>query len=1157
MTFVFRRLTMFACLALAAICLDGARLSAAEAKPADEAVAARPAFTSEQEEFFEREVQPILTAKCLKCHGGEEKVASAFYVTSRVAVLRGGELGPAVDLKEPNKSQLLEAIRYEGLEMPPSGKLSKQEVDVLTRWVATGLPWPARLEREPAAAAIEHKKKVVTAEDRNFWAYRPVVEPSVPSVKNSAWVRNPIDAFILAKLEAENLAPSAEADPRTLLRRATYDLLGLPPTAEEVTEFVHDQSPQAYAALIDKLLTSPHYGEKWGRHWLDLVRYAETHGYERDSGKPFAWRYRDYVVQAFNADMPYDQFLREQLAGDELPNPTIEQLTATGYYRLGIWDDEPADRELAVYDELDGIAATTANVVLGMSLGCARCHDHKRDPIPQRDYYRMLACFRDVAPMNGANLRRIATDDTRREFERQQAEKRDREAKWYGEVYAIEQRFLTEAELRGKKIGNVRDADLAELKYKLYRDTWNSLPDFDSLKPETIGDVAARRISLAPATRSEAIGLVFEGKLLVPRDGEYEFGGTAREGVRVIIDGKRIIDRPERALHQFAVKAKLKAGSLPFRLEYFNAAQTPKLSLSWKGPGFNSRLLTDGVPPAKPNEPDIWTYTIADPDPKWMEPGFDDSKWKRGPAGFGTPGTPGASVATIWDTNQIFLRRKFILQEVPERLALDLHHDEDVTIYLNGKEAYSAKGYLRAYEQVVLDSKKSKLLHEGENVIAVQCIQKGGGQYIDVRLTPTAATLQELVRREGDGLIGKAEVDRYGKLIEQLEKSRKSPVEPPGLDVMSVREQGRKPTHILLRGLPAAKGDVVEPGAPEVISSAEFALAGATASGDSSGKRTALAAWLTDARNPLTARVMVNRLWQYHFGRGLVATSNDFGRLGELPTHPELLDWLAAEFIRSGWSAKHMHRLMMTSATYRQASHENAERGARSEELAGGGVATRGSPASDRSTFHVPRSALLHDPDNKLWGRMTARRLTAEEVRDSFLAASGKLDLRVGGASVYPPIPKAVLAGQSRPGEGWKTSQGADANRRSLYVHVKRSLQLPILATYDQADTDASCAVRYVTTVPTQALGLINGEFSREQAAALAERLERDAGQKPADRIRRAWQLTAQREPTDDETARDLKLIEQLQQTDGLPPEAAWNLYCLMCLNANEFLYVD
>jgi len=979
-----------------------------------ENAATRPTFTSAQHAFFETEVQPILAARCLKCHGGEAKVASDFYVTSRAAVLRGGDLGPAVDLAKPAASPLLEAVRYEALEMPPSGKLPQAEIDILTRWVNEGLPWPTHLEKEPPPRIVHQAG--ASDEDRAYWAYRPIGRPPVPTVANAAWIRTPIDAFILAKLEEHRLAPSAEAEPRELIRRAAYDLTGLPPTPEEVEAFAAAvNANDAYVALIDRLLASPHYGEKWGRHWLDLVRYAESHGYERDSAKPAAWRYRDYVVQSFNEDKPYDVFLREQLAGDELPNPTAEQLAATGYYRLGVWDDEPADRELARYDELDGIVATTGSVVLGMSVGCARCHDHKRDPIPQRDYYRLLAFFHDVVPMNRENLRRVTTDAELAEHARRIEEKRNREAAWYSEIYSIEQRFLAAAPSRGIDLGGVRGSDLADLRYRLYRDTWSELPDFDSLKAESTGDVASRRISLEPATRAQAIGLVFEGKLLVPAAGEYSFQATAREGVRLLVDGRRVIDRPQRGVHDKVVGTlQLAAGEVPLRLEYFNAAATPKLSLAWSGPGFDDRPLSDdGTPAVKRDE------------------------------------------------------------------------------------------------------------------------------------AKTPATLAEFIRRHGSEVLGPTDAARYLKLLDDLTASRAEKIAEPGIDVMCVRESGRRPTHILLRGLPQVKGDEVSAGVPEVLTPVSFALPEPTPVGESSGKRTALAAWLTDEQNPLTARVLANRLWQYHFGRGLVATSNDFGKLGELPTHPELLDWLAAELIRGEWRLKQMHRTIMLSSAYRQA---RAERGTRNAEL---------QTASGSSALRAPSSALDVDPDNRLLWRFPPRRLTAEEVRDSMLAASGRLDLRVGGASVYPPIPREVLAGQSRPGDGWPTTQGPEANRRSLYVHVKRSLQLPIMATHDQADTDGSCAVRYVTTVPTQALGLMNGEFSREQAAALAQRIAREVGDDAAARVRRAIALTTQRPPTDDEVRRDTEFVTALERDEKLSPTDAWNLYCLMCLNANEFFYLD
>jgi cytochrome c553 len=1115
---------------------DGDRVSAAEPSGSH---AERPKFTAEQEAFFEKEVRPILLAKCVKCHGGEEKVASEFYLTSRAATIRGGELGPAVDLSKPEESQLLQAIRYEALEMPPSGRMPKEQVAILERWVREGLPWPARLESEPKHVAA--KKAGVTDEDRKYWAYRPVVEPPVPVVKNGGWVRTPIDAFILAKLEERGLKPTTPAEARGLVRRAAYDLTGLPLTPEEVEEFVREFSPsgaqdggtegrrdgdKAYEALVDRLLASPHYGEKWGRHWLDLVRYAETHGYERDSAKPQSWRYRDYVVDSFNADKPYDLFLREQLAGDEFDQVTPETLTATGYYRLGIWDDEPADRELARYDIMDGVVATTSSVVLGMSVGCARCHDHKRDPIPQRDYYRLLACFRDVTDMNRDNLRRIATDADKAEYERRTIEKQAAEAKMYSDLYGIEQRFLAEARKQGIEVGEARGADLAEIRYRFYRDSWDALPEFDSLKAESSGKLNGSLISLEPATRREAIGFVYEAQLRVPSKGEYVFTARGRDGLRVIVGGKTIVDKPKRGYHEGEGRIELEAGLTPIRVEYFNGTQTPELRLAWSGPDFGLRPLSADAKPGERDDADTWAYSTQVDDKDWMKPEYSDLMWRRGKAGFGTNGTPGAKVGTEWKTKNIYLRRKFRLAALPERLALDLHHDEDVTIFLNGKKAYSAEGHLRKYERITLSAEASKLLKVGENTIAVYCKQTGGGQYIDVRMADRMETIEDFVRRYGEKVLGAAEAKRYVDLVERFNVSRRETIPAPGIDVMSVAERGTQPTHVLLRGLPAMKGDAVSAGVPEVLTPAVLDFAKPTARGESSGKRTQLAEWLTDPKNPLTARVIVNRVWQYHFGRGLVPSTNDFGKLGESPTHPELLDWLATDFVRHGWKFKRLHKLIMTSSVYRMSS---------------------------RAT----EAGLATDAGNSLFWRFNMRRLAAEEVRDSILAASGQLDLRVGGPSVYPPIPAEVLAGQSRPGEGWPTSKGADAARRSVYVHVKRALQLPILATHDQADTDASCPARYVTTVPTQSLGMLNGEFLQEQAAAMAERLRGEASSDVAMQVRRAVALTTGRPATEDEVRRDAAFIAELQAKEKVSAEEALKLYCLLTLNANEFLYLD
>jgi hypothetical protein len=718
--------------------------------------------SAEQVRFFEQEVLPVLKANCFKCHGNG-KARGGLSLASRAGVLKGGDLGPAVSLTQPEESVLLKAIHYrDGLEMPPTGRLKPTEIATLTKWVREGLPYP---DSGPVLATPSPKGLRVTDADRQYWAYRAVRRPDLPAVKDRAWVRNPIDAFILAGLEAKGLAPNLEAERRALARRVYYDLTGLPPTPAEIEAFVNDPAPDAYERLIDRLLASPRYGEKWARHWLDLVRYGETKGFEFDRPRPFVWRYRDYVIDAFNRDKPYNAFIREQLAGDRLAAVTPETLTATGYYLLGQWDDGAADRLLQRYEALDSVVSTTGQVFLGMSLGCVRCHDHKRDPIPQKDYYRFLAFFHNLADLSGRKARRV---------------------------------------------------------------------------------------------------------------------------------------QPQ-------------------------------------GPG-------------------------------------------------------------------------------------------------------------------------------------------------------------------------------------------------PALDVLAVSEGAAAPTYVLLRGNPRARGDRVEAGFPEVLGRgpAPSTPAPPPTGGGGVGVegRLALASWLTDANNPLTARVMVNRLWQHHFGRGIVPTPNDFGKLGEPPTHPELLDWLASEFVAGGWRVKRMHRLLMTSSAYRMSVRGNER-------------------------------ALRLDPANTLFWRFNLRRLTAEEIRDSMLAVSGKLNLKMGGPSIYPPIPREVLAGQSRPGAGWKTSPPDEAARRSVYIHVKRSLLVPLLAQFDLADTDASCPVRFTTTVSTQALGLLNGEFSGEQAGVFARRLKREAPAGLEAQVRRAIRLTTGRVPEAGEVADDVAFVQRLRQTNRLGEDEALRLYCLMLLNANEFIYLE
>jgi hypothetical protein len=1108
-------------------------LSRPAASGAQDKTAAAKAPSPTEALFFEKEILPILKANCFKCHTGK-KLRGGLSLAGRAGLLKGGDTGPAVALDRPETSLLLKAINYQGgLEMPPSGKLPAKQIEALTRWVKMGAPWVGGAAE---AAAPAHKGLHVTAEDREYWAYRPIRRPAVPAVKDRAWVRNPIDAFILAGVEAKGLTPAPPADRTALIRRVCYDLTGLPPTPAEIDAFVRDDSADAYERLVDRLLKSPHYGEMWARHWLDIVRYAETNGFERDNAKPFAWRYRDYVIDAFNNDKPFDQFLREQLAGDLLEKVTPASLIATGYYRLGQWDDEPADRLLAKYDVLDGVVSTTAQAFLGMSVGCARCHDHKKDPIPQRDYYRLLAFFHNLTDMNGKNTRRVQSPEERLAEERLQRERQAREAELARQVYQREQRFAVAlAEKKGLRVSELPPSDLVGLTYRFYRDTWDRLPDFDALKPEAAGPVAHNYFTLAPASRAEAIGLVFEGKLQVPQAGAYTFALESTDGARLLLDGKAVLDRPGKGRQSATATVSLRAGLVPVRLEYFNGYERPQLKVEWSGPDVPRRPLTEPAPAtAREPEPTLvpssrlrgqtWTYTFERQVVGWQHPDYDAKDWKAGKGGFGTFGTPGAVVRTVWATPDIWLRRTFQVDALPQQLALELHHDDDAQIYLNGTLIHRAKGYTVKYHRVQLGPEAVQLLRRGTNLLAVHCRQTTGGQYIDVGLLtgPEVPDLATLIRRHGAEVLGAAEVAQYQDLATRLERIRKAKPAATGLEVMCVTQTGAVPTHVLIRGNPGARGEPVAAGFPEVLSDPQAKAPPVPAATG----RLALADWLTDPRNPLTARVLANRLWQYHIGRGIVPTPNDFGKLGEPPTHPELLDWLASELVSGGWKLKRMHKLILLSNAYRMSAKGNDK-------------------------------ALRADPANTLFWRYNMRRLTAEEVRDSMLAVSGRLNLKMGGPSIYPPIAKEVLAGQSVPGAGWKTSPPEEASRRSVYVHVKRSLQVPILAQFDQADTDSSCPVRFTTTVPTQALGALNGEFSNEQAALFARRLNKEAPGNLEDQLRRAIRLTTGRVPSAEEVRGDVAFVRRLQERNQLAEPEALRFYCLMLLNANEFIYLD
>jgi len=931
--------------------------------------------------FYEKKVHPILEKNCFKCHGhSEEKMKGGLWLASRMNILKGGDVGAIVNLQTPQDSSLLKYINHvdEEHEMPPKKKLSESDIAILTEWVYKGVPYAPSLED------ILVQKNEINEITKNFWSFLPIKNVTPPKVQDTTFISNEIDNFIQVKREKANFQHAPQADKITLIRRAYYDLIGLPPTPRQIELFVQNKDPKAWENLIDKLLASQQYGERWGRHWLDVVRFAETNGYERDGAKPQAWKYRQWVIDSFNKDKPYKQMVKEQLAGDELDKVTTETITATGYIRLGLFDDEPADKLQAIYDEYDDTVRTTAEVFMGLTVGCARCHSHKIDPIPMGDYYSMLSFFHNVKPTSRRHhensiLRNVISPAKKAELVRKNKPHHDLRLSIQKDIKAIERQFAIAFNKQNEK--KVALSDLHDLRYRYYRSTWNALPDFDMIKAEREGTVDYNWFDISIADRVNSFGFVFEGKINVPKDGRYTFFLNSDDGSRLAIDGKRILEYD--GIHGMDKERKtsliLKAGDHSIRLDYFQRLEGKGLSVAWQGPNMSRRSLS------KP--PKVLNFM------------------------------------------------KHFKQSAPQLLT---------------------KNILKQYYKL------QKLLEQKKEIPAVEYVLA----------------------------------------------AQEYPTTP-------------KPTHILMRGSAHAKGPQVEPQFLSILGAEKPSI---TPRKNSSGRRRAFADWLVRDTNPLTARVIVNRIWQYHFGRGIVTTPNNFGMMGDAPTHPKLLDFLSYKFIQDGWSFKKMHKYIMLSSSYRMSSKVNAK-------------------------------ALAGDPQNKLFWRFNMRRLSAEEIRDSILSVNGKLDLTYGGQSVYPKISREVLEGQSK--ITWKVKTGPEhQSRRSIYTFVKRSLALPLIESFDGATTDSSCAVRFQTTQPTQALSILNSELINEAAAILAERLKRDVGADFDKQVARAFHLVTGHQANAKQlaAAREFRHQMKLLNTND---QTTMQQFCLIILNLNQFIYLD
>lgn len=949
------------------------------------------------------EAREVLEARCLSCHGGAHRESGLSFADGGT-FREGGARGEVLDHEDLAASRLLHVVSYADpdLAMPPSGLLTEAEREALRRWVHEGAPWPAD-ERGRLADPEKHPREAAGVHEVGpWWAYDALERPAVPTVHDPEWSR-PIDAFLAAEFGELEPSPRARAD--TLLRRAHFDLTGLPPSLDESQAFkerVREEGfDTAWHELLDELLASPHYGEHQARRWLDLVRYGETNGYERDAAKRNVWRYRDWVVRAMNDDVPFDEFGRLQIAADELPEAPADAVLATGYYRLGVWDDEPADREQARADELADVVDTTSQVFMGTTMGCSRCHDHKADPILQKEYFELTAHFAGVVGYGGGGFSQsLGAGATR-------------------EVADLARDGVLETAERDRLVAAV-DARLEQLGRELGLDV-----------PEQ--DVQAR--TLVADARSEAA--------------------------------------------------------------------------SW--------------------------HVLEGPAPDgWTSPGFDDSSWREDKAGFGAHGTPGSHIGTEWKSERIQLRTSFYLDVIPEALRLTLHHDDDARIYLNGVEVTHVRGYRVDYGAYQLDADARNALVVGRNVLAVECIQDFGGQYVDVGLDTRwdVHAIDGLLVRLRDHVRGSDDSTSLviRDLFAERERLLETPVTTP-YPAQIVFERPDTPDQFVhLRGSVHAPGEHVEPGLPLAwtvgSAGAAYEVPPRVEGAPTAGRRRALADWLFTGGRHVAARVEVNRVWQALFGRGLCPTPGDFGRLGELPSHPDLLDWLAVEFVEEHeWSRKGLLRQLMTSRAYLGDSQPTT----RTREL---------------------------DPTNRQLARTSPRRLTAEEYRDAVLAVAGELNPKMFGPSVFPPLSHEVLATASRPGAAWGDARRGDAERRSLYVHVKRSLRHPLLASLDQPDPDLPCPARFPTNVPTQALLTLNGDFTNRVSARFARDLE--ATTAPGrERLTTAIERAFARRPRPGEVNRATTFLEHLVGVEGLDEARALEVWALGLFNQNEFFMLD
>ena len=1032
--------------------------------------------------FFEKNVRPILVRQCLGCHSAtSQPIMGGLRLDTREASLKGGSRGPAMVPGNPGESLLMKAVLHTAgpLKMPPGPRMKEADAALLAQWIQMGAPWG---EAQTSAAPAPKK----------FWAFIPPQPAPLPQVNNAAWAASPVDRFVLARLEAKGLSPAPPADKRTLIRRATYDLTGLPPTPAEVNAFLADSSPGAFAAVVDRLLASPRYGERWGRHWLDIARYADSNGLDENLVYKNAFRYRDYVIAAFNKDKPFDQFLREQLAGDLLPasddlNIMYERWTATGFLSLGakmLAEDDPVKMQMDIVDEQ---VDTTMRAFLGLTVGCARCHDHKFDPIPQKDYYALAGIFRSSKTME--NFKVVAkwheyvlapkADRDRLQAHEAKVEAKRKEA---SAIANAENRKLTAAAI--ERVGAyllaaahvqrdraVQVAPVESAAGAIEREAGS----FDA------GNVPRALVRRKPNTVQGTKGPHWaEYKVAVARPGQYQLdvldqekgSGTADlyvNGVWMKRGAEPIQNReasPEVDGWSYGAIVPLRAGENVIRLEH--ASRFPYFTRLMLSPNTLANVPLNIVQIAARYE---------------VNPGFLEQMVDHLERSNGAP----ASVLYAWEI-------------LGSKAKLDAWASP-------AKALFAGQNFATPEE---LSARYSELFRKAsvEGANAQDPGLKALYEFLHEKFGPFRAP--ESARRFYAAAV-RQELERLDEEAKQLEAA--TPDFPRAMGVSEGAEIADAPIH--LRGSHWTLGEKAPRGFLQVLGNALPAALGPNESG-----RLQLARWMTAKEHPLTARVIANRLWGWHFGRGIVPSVDNFGRLGEKPTDQPLLDWLALRFVEDGWSMKAMHRTLMLSSTYRMSSRYDAR-------------------------------AAEADPENELLWRMPRRRLEAEEIRDGIMSASGGLRLEMGG-SILKYKDRQYVANTSKGGE-------VDYDRpiRTVYVPVVRSSLYDVLRAFDLPDPAMSSGSRDATVVAPQALFMMNSSVMLTHSLAMADHLLGRTGATDAERIREAYERALSRPPSAQEIDRALTYLARFETEWKGDRRHAWQSFCKSLLASSEFAYLN